>query len=121
MKLTVIFLISTLVLTSQKKTEPVKPYVIEVTTFKYIATVNAETFWVADAELEADYTSVQPGFISRESGFSQTTGEVVVVVRWKTMADAEASMQKFITDKSVTTYAKMIDVKTMKMNRYSVH
>lgn len=121
MKLTSIFLISTLVLTSQKKTEPMKPYVIEVTSFKYIPTVNAETFWVADAEIEAEYTSLQPGFISRESGFSATSDEVVVVVRWKTMADAEASMQKFMTDESVTTYAKMIDAKTMKMNRYSVH
>lgn len=121
MKLAVILLINALVLMVNNSTEPMEPYVIEVTTFKYTAAVNAETFWAADAQIEANYTSIQPGFMSRESGFSEATAEVVVVVRWKTMADAEASMQKFMTDESVMTYAQMIDGKTMKMNRYSVN
>ena len=94
-------------------------YVIEVTTFKYNSDVNPDQFWEEDAKIEATYTSVQPGYISRESGYSAGTDEVVVVVRWKTMKDAEASMKKFMGDASVMTYANMINGNSMKMNRYA--
>lgn len=100
--------------------EIMETYVIEVTSFKYAADVDGSTFWTRDAEIEADYTKLQPGFISRESGYSKSTNEVVVVVRWKTLADADASMQKFMGDESVKDYAEMIDGPTMKMNRYEV-
>lgn len=118
MKLVAIFLISTLVLTGQNTAESMEPYVIEVTTFNYKSTVNPETFWSEDTKIEATYTSVQPGFISRESGYSEESGEVVVVVRWKTVEDADASMQKFMGDESVMAYANMIESSTMKMSRY---
>ena len=95
------------------------PYVIEITTFNYKSDVNAETFWMRDAEIQADYTSKQPGFLKRESGVSEE-GEVIVVVYWKTQADASASMEKFMQDASVADYAGMIDGSTMKMTRYMV-
>jgi len=97
-----------------------KPYVIEVTTFKYKKSVDANTFWSADADVESGYTSKQPGYISRESGYAKNDNEVVVVVRWKTLEDAEASMKKFMGDESVKSYANMIDGPTMKMSRYEV-
>ncbi|MEM6766941.1 MAG: hypothetical protein AAF655_18540 [Bacteroidota bacterium] len=93
------------------------PYVIEITTFTYKEGVKADTFWIRDAKIQEDYTSKQPGFISRESAMSEE-GEVVVVVRWKTMADAEASMNKFMQDPSVADYAQMIEGPSMKMKRY---
>ena len=95
-------------------------YVIEVTTFKYKTTVDANTFWLEDAKVEANYTSQQSGFISRESGYSKIDKEVIVVVRWKTQADADASMAKFIADESVKNYTSMIDGASMKMARYEV-
>ncbi len=95
-------------------------YVIEVTTFKSNTTVDSDSFWQRDAEIESDYTSKQPGYISRESGYSEDNNEVVVVVRWKTQADADASMKKFMSDQSVQDYADMIDGPTMKMARYQV-
>lgn len=97
-----------------------KPYVIEVTTFSYKAAVNADVFWKRDAEIEANYTSKQPGFISRESGYSKEKNEVVVVVRWEQQTDADSSMKKFMTDESVQDFANMIDGATMKMARYNV-
>lgn len=45
-----------------------KPYVVEITTFKYKPEVKAEDYWKEDALVEAQYTSKQSGFISRESG-----------------------------------------------------
>lgn len=95
-------------------------YVIEVTSFKYKTSVDAYDFWKEDAKIQDIYTSKQPGYISRESGYSKDSNEVVVVVRWKTMSDAEASMNKFMSDASVTTFANMIDGPTMKMARYDV-
>jgi len=97
-----------------------KPYVIEVTTFQYDASVDAAEFWNEDAKIEAIYTSQQPGFISRESGYAEGDQEVVVVVRWKTQADADASMQKFMADASVQAYAGMLNGPSMKMSRYEV-
>ncbi len=100
--------------------ETMKPYVIEVTTFKYKTTADVNAFWARDAEIEADYTSMQPGYISRESGYSPDNNEVVVVVRWRTDEDANASMNKFMSDASVEDYAAMIDGASMKMARYTV-
>ena len=97
-----------------------KPYVIEVVTFKYKNTVRADDFWAEDAKIEVNYTSKQPGFISRESGYSENDHEVLVIVRWKSMADADASMKKFMSDSSVKGFANMIDASTMKMVRYEV-
>lgn len=104
---------------SQNQTT-MKPYVIEVTTFKYKSTTDTTNFWTEDAAVETGYTSKQPGFISRESGYSENDNEVIVVVRWKTQADADASMKKFMGDESVKNYANMIDGATMKMARYDV-
>lgn len=103
-----------------QKQKDMKPYVIEVTTFKYNETVDTDMFWSRDAQIEEDYTKLQPGYISRESGYSENSNEVVVVVRWKTQADADASMKKFMEDKSVADYAAMINGATMKMARYNV-
>ena len=106
---------------SQKQQEEMKPYVIEVTTFKYNTNVDADKFWARDSQIEEDYTKLQPGYISRESGYSENSNEVIVVVRWQTQADADASMKKFMGDTSVADYAAMINGTTMKMTRYNVN
>lgn len=96
-----------------------KSYVIEVTTFKYKTSMNSNHFWEEDATIQDIYTSKQPGYISRESGYFEDSKEVVVV-RWETMADTEASMTKFMSDNSVIDYVNMIDGATMTMARYKV-
>ncbi|WP_299678742.1 hypothetical protein [uncultured Dokdonia sp.] len=107
-------------LSCQQNTNDRKPYVIEITTFAYKTSVNIDEFWKEDANIQAKFTSKQPGFISRESGYSKENNEVLVVVKWKNQTSADASMQKFMTDTSVTTYADMIDAPSMKMKRYQV-
>jgi hypothetical protein len=115
-----ILIVATIFGCQQNTQEMGKPYVIEVTTFKYKASIETEDYWQEDANVEDIYTSKQPGFIKRESGFSEEKNEVVVVVYWKTNEDAEASMQKFMQDSSVVKFANMIDGSTMKMARYTV-
>ena len=93
--------------------------VLEVTTFKIKSSAITATFNKLDAEVESSFTSKQPGFIKRQSGVTED-GEYVVLVYWKTVEDAEASMKKFMTDTSVKDYASMIDGSTMKMSRFSI-
>jgi len=93
--------------------------IMEVTTFNVNKDVDQIAFAQRDGQVQADFTSKQPGFIKRQSGLNDK-GEYAVVVFWETMANAEASMSKFMKDKSVADYAAMIDGPTMKMNRYEM-
>ena len=120
MRKLILILLMIITTNCNQTSETMESYVIEVTTFKYKTSVNAEDFWKEDAKIQDIYTSKQPGYVSRNSGYSEDTNEVVVVVRWNTMADAEASMQKFMGDNSVVSFVNMIDAPTMKMARYDV-
>ncbi len=93
--------------------------VLEVTSFKPKSTTNHITFNKLDAEVENQFTSKQPGFIRRQSGMNED-GEYLVVVYWDNIADAEASMKKFMADTSVADYASMIEGASMEMSRYMI-
>lgn len=93
--------------------------IMEVTTFNINAAANPTAFAKRDAQIESDFTSKQPGFIKRQSGVDDK-GNYVVIVYWKSIADADASMSKFMGDASVADYAQMIDAPTMKMSRYGM-
>lgn len=93
--------------------------VLEVTSFDLTTTADAAQFNQLDAKVEANFTSQQAGFIRRQSGVDDK-GNYVVLVYWKNLDDAKASMAKFMSDKSVANYASMIDGKSMKMARYTV-
>ena len=93
--------------------------IMEVTSFNINANVSPMDFKARDLQVENDFTSKQPGFIKRQSGVNEK-GEYVVVVYWEKVADADASMKKFMSDASVADYAQMIDGPTMKMARYKM-
>ena len=110
-----LILILTMSCTSNKEN-----YVLEVTTFKLKTTSNTSTFNALDAKVENNFTSKQPGFIKRQSAVNEN-GEYVVLVYWDNNENADASMQKFMSDTSVADYASMIDGSTMKMSRFTVN
>ncbi|MFK8057753.1 MAG: hypothetical protein AB8F78_16620 [Saprospiraceae bacterium] len=93
--------------------------VLEVTSFAIHAEVDPLAFVKRDAQVEADFTSKQPGFIKRHSGVDESNNYVVVVY-WESMEAAAASMAKFMSDASVADYAQMIDGPTMQMARYTL-
>jgi heme-degrading monooxygenase HmoA len=93
--------------------------VLEVTTFKTKSLDNIAVFNKLDAEIEANFTAKQPGFIKRQSGINEN-GEYVVLVYWETLENAKASMEKFMANPSVADYASMIDEASMKMSRYNI-
>ncbi len=94
--------------------------VMEVTTFNIQSNVNPADFKKRDLQIESDFTSKQPGFIKRQSGINEK-GEYLVVVFWKSLSDADASMNKFMGDASVADYAQMIDGNSMKMTRFTMN
>lgn len=94
-----------------------KPYVIEIATFKENPQVQRDTFEKRDMQVEADYISRQNGYITRRIGVAEN-GQRLMMIFWKTLADADAGMKEFKKDQSVADYYKMIDWKTVQLQRF---
>ncbi len=94
-----------------------KPYVIELATFKEKSQVQRDTFEKRDLQVNADYISRQNGYITRRIGRAEN-GERLMMIYWKTLADATTGMKEFLSDQSVADYYKMIDWKTVEMKRF---
>ncbi len=103
----------------QSKSSMISMTIMEVTTFNIKPSADAAEFAKRDAQVAANFTSKQPGFIKRQSAVNES-GNYAVVVYWKTNADADASMSKFMSDGSIADYAQMIDGPSMKMTRYTL-
>ncbi len=101
--------------TEDKKIETV----LEVTSYNLKTTASELEFNTLDAEIEKTFTSKQPGYIRRQSGVDEQ-GKYVVLVYWKSLTDAKASMDKFMNDQSVAGYAIMIEGSTMKMSGFNI-
>jgi len=94
-----------------------KPYVIDLATFKENSQVQRDTFEKRDLEVEADFISRQTGYITRRIGKAEN-GERLMMIFWKTLADADAGMKAFLKEQSVADYNKMINWKTVETNRF---
>ena len=94
-----------------------KPYVIELATFKLKPGVNRDTFEKRDLQVEKEYISGQDGYITRKIGTDEN-GENLMVIYWKTLADADRGMKQFRRDQSVADYSKMIDWSSVKLKRF---
>ena len=92
--------------------------VVEIATFDFAEGVTAEDFAPVDARIEAEYVSQQPGFVSRETGATETGW--VVIVHWESAEDAQASMESFATAPVVEEFMGMLDASTMAMTRYDL-
>ncbi len=97
---------------------PPPSIVVEVTLFDLNEGVDPAVFQARDAEIEADFASLQPGFLKRMSGVD-ANGQYVVMVLWETLADADASIAAFGMDPTVGDYFAMIDGSTFSAERYT--
>ena len=91
-------------------------HVIEVATFDLQPGVNVEDFKKLDLLVKTEYIAIQPGYMSRVSGFDQD--KWIVIVHWKSVEQAEASMNSFMTALPAKEFMRKLDVSTMKMSRY---
>ena len=92
--------------------------VIEVVTFKLKQGVTADEFRPLDKAVELQHVAKQPGFISRESAAGDD-GEWLVIVHWRSVKDAEASMASFSSAPATKQFMSKIDANTMAMKRYT--
>lgn len=91
--------------------------VIEVVTFKLRAGVSAAEFTPIDHAVEREHVAKQPGFVSRESAHG-ADGEWLVIVHWRSVKDADASMATFEKAPAAAPFMSKIDASTMRMKRY---
>ena len=98
----------------------VEPTVIEVATFKLADGVSPAQFAPLDAAVERNHVSKQPGFVSRETGYTDQ-GEWLVVVHWESIDAAEGSMASFANAPAATDFMANLDASTMSMKRYEIN
>ncbi|MEM1241042.1 MAG: antibiotic biosynthesis monooxygenase [Cyanobacteria bacterium P01_H01_bin.26] len=92
--------------------------IVEVATFKLKEGVTPDEFYVVDQAVETQHVSQQPGFISRESAVSDDN-EWLVIVHWRSIADAEASMASFSSAPATAEFMGKLEIDTMVMKRYT--
>lgn len=112
--------INKLILTVAMLTTPIFTFaeVIEIASFNLNKDVTYQEFSVIDKSIEKEHVSKQPGFISKETAKGEK-GEWLVVVHWKTLKDADASMNSFMQVKAANTFMSKIDTSAMVMKRYT--
>jgi hypothetical protein len=91
--------------------------VIEVVTLKLKPGVTPAEFAPVDKAVADEHVSKQLGFISRESAAGEN-GEWLVVIHWRSVADADASMASFSKAPAAAAFMSKIDASTMVMKRY---
>jgi heme-degrading monooxygenase HmoA len=91
--------------------------VVEVVTFKLQPGIRASEFRAVDQAVEKQHVAKQPGFVSRES-VAGDHGEWLVIVHWRSVKDADASMASFQTAPAAADFMSKIDTATMSMKRY---
>ncbi|MDP9584548.1 UNVERIFIED_ORG: heme-degrading monooxygenase HmoA [Burkholderia contaminans] len=89
----------------------------ETTTSKLKPGISIRAFESVDKAVEREHVSKQPGFISRESAHG-ADNEWLVVVHWRSVKDADASMATFQRASAAGQFMSMIDASTMSMKRY---
>jgi len=91
--------------------------IIEIVTAKLRDSVTIEQMEAVDYEIAATLISKRPGFLSRESA-PGSDHSWLAVVRWRSMADADASMQSFSSAAIAPKFMSMIEPETLVMKRY---
>lgn len=97
--------------------DAVKSSVIEIASFTLKEGVSFEEFAPIDKAVEVGHVSQQPGFLSRETATGEN-GRWVVIVHWKSLDAADASMASFKTAPAAAAFMEKLDASTMAMNRY---
>ena len=98
----------------------IEPTVIEIATFELANGVDPAQFAPLDEAVERDHVSKQPGFVSRETGYTDQ-GEWLVIVHWESIEAAEASMASFTAAPAAADFMANLDPSTMPMMRYEIN
>lgn len=92
--------------------------VIEIVRFKLAAGVTPAEFAALDRAVEIQHVAKQRGFVSRESAVGDN-GEWLVIVRWESAEDADASMASFAEAPAAQPFMAQLDASSMTMQRFT--
>ena len=92
---------------------------LEIVTFKIKDGVNLPDFLTASAELEEGFAKKQEGYLSRIFARGEDN-EWVDVIRWRTMADAEAAAKAAMQSPACAPMFGMIDEASVKMMHFEI-
>ena len=93
--------------------------VVEIATFDLAEGVSHDAFAIVDAQVEAEHVSLQSGFVSRETGVTDTGW--IAIVHWESAEAAQASMDSFGSAPAAAEFMEKMDVSTMAMTRYDIN
>jgi hypothetical protein len=109
--------LTAIVLPTQQARAGEKTPVIEVVTLKLKPGVSAADFKPVDRAVENEYVSKQAGFLSRESAPGKDDAWLVIV-HWRSVADADAAMNRFSTAPATSKFMSMVIPESVVMTRY---
>lgn len=115
--LLLVVLVGSMVAVTSAYAAPRTPPVIEVVTLKIVPGTTVETFRAVDRDVERQHVARQPGFLSRESA-PGPDGSWLVIVHWRSAADAQASMDSFEKAPAAARFMSLIVPGSMQMTRY---
>jgi hypothetical protein len=92
--------------------------VLEILTFRLLATADEDAFREADRRLQTDFAYQQPGLLRRTTARSDA-GEWVVIDLWRSAEDADACDRRWGTDEVTPAFMAMVDPESVKSARYA--
>jgi hypothetical protein len=92
--------------------------VIETLSFRLVAGADEAAFLDADRYVQTELVPNHPGFLRRTTARS-SDGEWLVVVLWRTAADAAASMSMSEVHAPHTAFMALVDPATVRRKQYT--
>lgn len=92
---------------------------IEVITVDLAEGATAETFLPTDAVIKAEYASLQPGYLARETAISDA-GLVRLAIHWGSKADSDASIAGFGTAPGLEAFMGNLNTDSMVVKQYEL-
>ena len=91
---------------------------VEISQFRLVEDADTSAFVAAAEETQTGFLERQEGFVSRDLLRSED-GMWMDIVRFDSMAAAQAAFQAFTGHPSATTFESMLDVSSMSMTHWS--
>jgi uncharacterized protein (DUF2237 family) len=92
---------------------------VETIRFRLRAGVSESEFLQHNRRVEDEYMARRPGFRSRETALAPD-GEWLVMVRWASAHDAEATMESFLTAAETRGFLGAVDPSSVSSSRYDL-
>lgn len=93
--------------------------VLETIRFHLREGVSDEDFLGRNQTVEREYMAKRPGFSARWTSKS-ATGEWLVVVRWNSVAEAEATINEFLKAPQTQEFLAVVDPSTVSLGHYEL-